>query len=214
MILSQYRRRARKHTLMGNTMFMMAQFTPDGIQILTCGTDRKIAYWETLDGSLVREIEGSNVGTLNCVDISPDGRCFVIGSNDCTVKIWEYDSADLLHIGTSHAAIITGCKFSADGKYIVTTSADGAIIIWKYPSETLEDSKSTSQTRRTASSIHSSRNEKLSLQKAEGDKDVAVDQTVRSSKKSTSSCTSKNYIILSNICIYKINWNDTDFNVT
>ncbi|KMQ94070.1 wd repeat-containing protein 16 [Lasius niger] len=142
-------RRARKHTLMGNTMFMMAQFTPDGIQILTCGTDRKIAYWETLDGSLVREIEGSNVGTLNCVDISPDGRCFVIGSNDCTVKIWEYDSADLLHIGTSHAAIITGCKFSADGKYIVTTSADGAIIIWKYPSETSEDSKSTSQTRRT-----------------------------------------------------------------
>lgn len=178
---------------MGNTMFTMAQFTPDDIQILTCGTDRKIAYWETLDGSLVREIEGSNVGTLNCVDISPDGRCFVTGSNDCTVKIWEYDSADLLHVGTSHAAIITGCKFSADSKYIVTTSADGAIIIWKYP-EILEDSKSTSETKRTASSIHSPRNE-VSLQKAEEDKDIAADQTVRSSIKSTSSCTSKNYII-------------------
>ncbi|EFN62882.1 WD repeat-containing protein 16 [Camponotus floridanus] len=180
----------RKHTLMGNTMFMMAQFTSDDIQILTCGTDRKIAYWETLDGSLVREIEGSNVGTLNCLDISPDGQCFVTGSNDCTVKIWEYDSADLLHVGVSHAAIITGCKFSPDGKYIVTTSADGAIIIWKYSSEILEDSKSTSETKKTASSIHSPRNdEKVSLQKAE-DKDIAADQTVRSSTKSTSSCTS------------------------
>lgn len=181
---------------MGNTMFMMAQFTPDDIQILTCGTDRKIAYWETLDGSLVREIEGSNVGTLNCIDISPDGRCFVSGSNDCTVKIWEYYSADLLHVGTSHAAIITGCKFSADGKYIVTTSADGAVIIWKYPSEILKDSKTTNETKRIASSIHSPRDEeKVSLQKAEDDKDIAVDQTVRSSTKSTSSCTSKNYII-------------------
>lgn len=179
---------------MGNTMFMMAQFTPDGIQILTCGTDRKIAYWETLDGSLVREIEGSHVGTLNCVDISPDGRFFITGSNDCAVKIWEYDSADLLHIGTSHAAIVTGCKFSADGKYIVSTSADGAIIIWKCPSEIMEDSKSMDQ-RGAASSIHSSRNEEKLSQQKEDDKDVAADQTVHSSKKSTSSCTSKNYII-------------------
>ncbi|XP_070166598.1 cilia- and flagella-associated protein 52 isoform X2 [Polyergus mexicanus] len=183
-------RHARKHTLMENTMFMMAQFTPDGIQILTCGTDRKIAYWETLDGSLVREIEGSNVGTLNCVDVSPDGRYFVTGSNDCIVKIWKYDSADLLYVGISHAAIITGCKFSADSKYVVTISADGAIVIWKYPSEMLENSKSMGETRRTASSIRSPRNEKkLSLQKAKGDEDVAADQTVRSSKKSTSSGT-------------------------
>ncbi|KAL6443642.1 hypothetical protein ACFW04_001630 [Cataglyphis niger] len=183
-------RYARKHTLMENTMFMMAQFTSDDIQILTCGTDRKIAYWETLDASLVREIEGSSVGTLNCLDISPDGRHFVTGSNDCTVKIWEYDSANLLYVGISHAAIITGCKYSADGKYIVTISADGAIIIWKYPSET-EDSKSVSETRGAASSVHSSRNEeKLSLQEARSDKDVAADQTIRSSKKSILSCTS------------------------
>ncbi|XP_029176006.1 cilia- and flagella-associated protein 52 [Nylanderia fulva] len=182
-------RRVRKHTLMGNTMFMMAQFTLDGIQILTCGTDRKIAYWETLDGSLVREIEGSNVGTLNCMDISPDGRFFVTGSNDCTVKIWEYDSADLLHIGTSHAAIVTGSKFSADGKYIVTTSADGAIIIWKCPSKIMEDFKSMDQAG-AANSIYSLRNEEKLFRQKESDKDVAADQSVHSSKKSTSSCTS------------------------
>jgi len=179
-------------------MFMMAQFTPDGIQILTCGTDRKIAYWETLDGSLVREIEGSSVGTINCVDINPDGRRFITGSNDCTVKIWEYDSADLTHIGTFHAAIITACKFSTDGEHIVTASADGTIMIWKCPPEILEDSKRVSQSGRVASSICVPNEDvnKLSLKKAEDGESVMADQTVRSSKKSSSSCISK-YIICS-----------------
>lgn len=131
---------------MGNTSFIMAQFTPDGLQILTCGTDRKVAYWETLDCSLIREIEGSNTGTLNCMDISPDGRYFVTGSNDCTLKVWEYDSADITYINITHAAIITTCKFSPDGKYIVTTSADGTIMIWHYPCKAPKDSISAAQT--------------------------------------------------------------------
>ncbi|XP_071650715.1 cilia- and flagella-associated protein 52 [Temnothorax longispinosus] len=183
----------RKHILMGNTMFMMAQFTPDGIQILTCGTDRKIAYWETLDGSLVREVEGSSAGTMNCIDISPDGRFFITGSNDCTVKIWKYDSADLTHVATLHAAIITACKFSTDCKHVVTASADGTIMIWKCPSEALNDSKSVGQSGRTANSARSLPDadvDKLSPRKTEDDASVVADQTVQSSKKSTSSCTS------------------------
>ncbi|XP_020291599.1 cilia- and flagella-associated protein 52 isoform X2 [Pseudomyrmex gracilis] len=185
-------RRVRKHILMENTMFMMAQFTPDGIQILTCGTDRKITYWETLDCSMVREIEGSSVGAMNCLDISSDGRCFVTGSNDCTVRFWQYESADLTHVGVSHAAIITVCKFSADGRYIVTTSADGEIAIWKCPVETAEDSKSVARSGRTSSTTRRLREQdKLSLRKAESAGDAA-DQTERSLKKSASSCASDN----------------------
>ncbi|KYQ52995.1 WD repeat-containing protein 16 [Trachymyrmex zeteki] len=134
---------------------------------------------------------------MNCVDISLDGRCFVTGSNDCTIKIWEYNSADLTHVGTSHAAIITACKFSTDGKHIVTASADGSIIIWKRPSEVLKDSKSVpvqeDESERAASSTRSVPNEdadKLSSRKAEADGSVVMDQTARSSKKSSSSCTS------------------------
>lgn len=181
---------------------MMAQFTPDGIQILTCGTDRKIAYWETLDCSLVREVEGSSVGALNCMDISPDGRFFVTGSGDSIVKVWEYDSADNTHVGISHAAIISACKFSPDGRHVVTASADGEIIIWKYSSVIAEDSKSTG----TASSTRRSRDgDKLSLRKAEGGGDAAVDETTRSTKKSASSCASKSMFYKIFLTIYKFN---------
>lgn len=137
---------------MGNTMFMSARFSPNGVQILTCGTDRKIAYWETLDGSLIRELEGSSAGGLNCLETSPDGRFFVTGSNDCIVKIWEYNRGDTTHIGLGHAAIITACKFSPDSKHIITVSADGAIIIWKCPFEpTFPEPPETPRSRSTCS---------------------------------------------------------------
>ncbi|KAJ8682769.1 hypothetical protein QAD02_018561 [Eretmocerus hayati] len=139
-------RYVRKQVLMGNTMYMSACFSPNGIQILTCGTDRKITYWETLDGSMIRELEGSGAGALNTIDISPDGQYFVTGGNDSVIKLWIYETGETTHVGMGHAAIITACKFSPDGKYIVTVSADGAIMIWKCPFE-IKSSKSTVKSR-------------------------------------------------------------------
>ncbi|XP_058791457.1 cilia- and flagella-associated protein 52 [Phymastichus coffea] len=134
-IVWDLQRYARKQVLIGNTMYMDACFSPNGVQILTCGTDRKITYWETLDGSLVRELEGSGAGALNSIDVSPDGKYFVTGGNDSVVKLWSYDAGETTHVGMGHAAIITAVKFSPDGKNIVTVSADGAIMIWKSPFE-------------------------------------------------------------------------------
>ncbi|XP_051157858.1 cilia- and flagella-associated protein 52 isoform X2 [Leptopilina boulardi] len=140
----------RKKVLMGNTMYMAACFSPNNVQVLTCGTDRLIGYWETLNASLIREVEGSGIGALNCIDISGDCRHFVTGSNDSIVKLWHYQNGEISHIGLGHAAIITGIKFSPDAKYIVSVSADGAIIIWKCPfqfninEEVKESSRSSS----------------------------------------------------------------------
>lgn len=63
---------------------------------LTGGSDRKIAYWEVLDGSLVRELEGSPSATINTVDICPDGEKFVSGGNDQLVKLWRYQEGSYL----------------------------------------------------------------------------------------------------------------------
>ncbi|KAI4494894.1 hypothetical protein M0804_001095 [Polistes exclamans] len=162
--LQYYLRCSRKQVLMGNTMYMAACFSPNSIQILTCGTDRKIAYWETWDGSLVREVEGSTSGSLNCIDINLDGQYFVTGSNDCIVKLWEYHTANVTHIGIGHAAIITACKFSPDGEHVVSVSADGAIIIWKFPFKTSLKTPSIKSKPTTAHTVKS-------LTKSEGKRD-------------------------------------------
>ena len=40
-------------------------YHPEEYQILTSGTDRKIVYWETFDGSQIRELDGSETGGIN-----------------------------------------------------------------------------------------------------------------------------------------------------
>ena len=47
----------------------------------------QISYWETLDGSQIREMEGSADGSINGLDISDDGNYFVSGGNSRKVKV-------------------------------------------------------------------------------------------------------------------------------
>ena len=54
----------------------------DENQIVTSGTDRKICYWEALDGSLIRQMDGSMSGAVNGMDIWSDGTKFVTGGDD------------------------------------------------------------------------------------------------------------------------------------
>ena len=46
----------------------------------------QIGYWETFDGSAIREIEAS-VGSVNALDISLDGMFLVSGGEDRLVKV-------------------------------------------------------------------------------------------------------------------------------
>jgi len=68
-----------------NTLFQYTCYGPDDYHIITTGTDRKIGYWEISDGSMIREVEGSLSGSVNCMDIS--GHTFVSGGDDKLVKV-------------------------------------------------------------------------------------------------------------------------------
>jgi len=54
---------------------------------VTSGSDRKLAYWDALDGSQIREIDGSLSGAINGMDISPDGKQLVTAGADKLVKV-------------------------------------------------------------------------------------------------------------------------------
>ncbi|XP_044270982.1 cilia- and flagella-associated protein 52 [Tribolium madens] len=134
-------RQCRRHIMFGTTLFMCARYYPTDVQVLTGGSDRKLSYWEVLDGTLVREVEGSESGAINALDISLDGNIFVTGGNDQIVKLWNYQLGIATHIGIGHSAVITATRFSPDQKYIVTTSGSGSIFIWKSPQDLVQSSK-------------------------------------------------------------------------
>ena len=70
-----------------NCLFKNIIFHPVGNQVITTGTDRKISYFETLDGSMIRALDGSMTGAINSLDISGDGQFFVSGGDDKLVKV-------------------------------------------------------------------------------------------------------------------------------
>ncbi|KAK2515497.1 hypothetical protein Q9233_014010 [Columba guinea] len=72
-------RYVRKQMILDNTLFKCVCYHPGEYQIITSGTDRKIVYWEVLDGSAIREVQGSLSSSINGMDITSDGASFVTG---------------------------------------------------------------------------------------------------------------------------------------
>lgn len=124
---------SRMAILFSSTLFMCVRYHPSSCQVITCGTNRMIAYWEIYDGSLIREVEGSKSSALNTLDITANGKYFATGGSDQVVKLWKYKEGITTHVGVGHAGVITGVRFSPNLRTIVSTSADGAIFIWRCP---------------------------------------------------------------------------------
>lgn len=128
----------RRHVLFAHTQFLCARFLPNGVQVLTSGSDKSISYWEVYDGSQVREVEGSKTGPINCVDMNATGEYFASASDDQLVKLWNYQRGEELCHGIGHAGVVTVCKYAPNGRFIVSGSYDGGVFIWKVPEQFLK----------------------------------------------------------------------------
>jgi len=104
-----------------NTLFKYVSYHPMEHQILTTGTDRKVGYWETFDGSMIRELDGSLSGSVNALDISTDGTYFVSGGDDKLIKVCDNVIAlyltvtwrDLAHAIARLLKTVAGYRFDA-----------------------------------------------------------------------------------------------------
>ncbi|BAZ29595.1 serine/threonine protein kinase with WD-40 repeats [Cylindrospermum sp. NIES-4074] len=69
-------------------------------------------------------------GDVNAVAISPDGKTFVSGSDDKTIKIWNLQTGELKSTLTGHSNSVYSVAISPDGKTFVSGSGDKTIKIW------------------------------------------------------------------------------------
>lgn len=84
----------RKNIMYANTQLTCARFIPSGVQILATGNDRHISYWEVYDASLVRDVEGSTKGAVNCLSLNSTGDLFATAGNDQTVRVRKFQIHD------------------------------------------------------------------------------------------------------------------------
>ena len=118
------------------TMFKQLVFHPDESQILTTGTDRKITYWDAVDGIEIRMIDGSLEGEINTLAMMKSGEYFVSAGEDKELKVWEYDTAIPKYRGLGHSTTINRIAIAPNQEFVVSVGADGSIFIFETPHET------------------------------------------------------------------------------
>merc|ERR1712190_218471 len=130
--------KTRSLCLFESTLFRSLVYHPDESQLLTTGSDHKIAYWDTFDGQAIRVLEGSEDGALTTLTISKSGSHYVSGGEERLIKLWDYDEGICKSIGVGHSGTITSVAISPDQTFIVSTGSEGAILIWTMPDQFVE----------------------------------------------------------------------------
>jgi len=121
--------------LFESTLFKQVLYHPEESQLLTTGSNRRITYWDTFDGTTIRVLDGSEDAEVNTLAINSEGTYFASGGADKLVKVWGYDEGLCYYHGIGHSGAITKVLFAPDQKTIVSVGEEGAIFIWKNPEE-------------------------------------------------------------------------------
>eukprot|EP00927_Polykrikos_kofoidii_P016715 TRINITY_DN17572_c0_g1_i1.p1 TRINITY_DN17572_c0_g1~~TRINITY_DN17572_c0_g1_i1.p1 ORF type:complete len:619 (-),score=117.19 TRINITY_DN17572_c0_g1_i1:160-2016(-) len=130
--------KTRSLCLFESTMFKSIVYHPDESQLLTTGSDRKVAYWDTFDGQAIRVLEASDEGEVTTLSISKSGSHYCSGGEERLLKLWEYDEGICKYIGVGHSGTITSVAIAPDQSYIVSAGSEGAILLWAMPASCIE----------------------------------------------------------------------------
>lgn len=125
----------RKGAFVASTQFTTIRYAGEESQFLTCGTDRKITFWDATDLSEIRIVAGSEDAELTTLAVAPDDDSFVSAGGDKLVKVWSYDKGEPYYFGRGHAGDINAVAISADMSIVVSVGSEGGVFVWRYPKD-------------------------------------------------------------------------------
>lgn len=104
-------------------------FSPDGVRILSTGSDWTARLWDSVAGECVRLLMGHSAGLTGGI-FNSVGSQVVTTSLDGTARVWDTEKGECLHVLKGHSGGISAGVFSPDGSRVLTTSADGTARLW------------------------------------------------------------------------------------
>lgn len=97
--------------------------------------NKAIYLWELDTGKYKKTLSG-NMGDINCLAFSPDGKLLASGCENVwnedmdAIILWDVASGSQIHILKGHTGSIYSIVFSPDGKTLASGSKDTTIRLW------------------------------------------------------------------------------------
>jgi WD40 repeat protein len=120
------------HTLTGHSSLVTdAEFSPNGLELLTVSDDHTGRIWNVHSGHLRHG--GGLVGhsfPVHFGSYSPDGH-WIVTASQLTAGLWNARTGQLVSYLVGHTATLTGASFSPTGNWILTGSQDGTARVYQ-----------------------------------------------------------------------------------
>ncbi len=123
-------------------------FTRDGSQLVSASDDKTIRVWDVATGKTVRTLRGEAspgpAGKIYAMALSPNGKWLAAGGyvgsftglkksedeDSHKIRLYDFESGNLVALLKGHKNVINGLAFSPDGSRLISGSADNTAIIW------------------------------------------------------------------------------------
>jgi WD40 repeat protein len=97
-----------------------------GHRVCLGGDEGVVRVHDAETGALVRRLEGLT-GSIEAIDISPDGTRVAVGTFDHQVAVWNVESGKFRWAAQPHASRCCAVRFSRDGASVWSAGWDGSI---------------------------------------------------------------------------------------
>lgn len=107
-----------------------AQFSPDGLRVVTTSGDKTARIWEAATGKPLATLQ-DHQDLVSSAQFSSDGLRVVTQSNEKTARVWHAGTGKLLATLRGHTNWVNSAEFSTDGLRVVTASDDTTARVWE-----------------------------------------------------------------------------------
>lgn len=113
--------------------------TPDDRHVIVGSILGLIKIFDLNSGELLANISGHSVisdyeyahgNSILSLTVTPDGKQLITGSDDQTIKIWNFHTRRLLTTHKGHYGAVTSLAITPDGSRLISGSMDGTIKVW------------------------------------------------------------------------------------
>jgi WD40 repeat protein len=119
--------------ILSDLQVVAVAFSPDSKILAFSGGDPKIRIIQTGTWRELKPLVG-HAGAVWDIDISPDGKSLVSGSDDGYARVWDLATGD--QIALLHAAVaVSAVKFMPNGKQVLVADFGGALTLWDIDKE-------------------------------------------------------------------------------